>query len=102
MVRQVYWSYTPLRLDAATTLTVTVSGKYQKTLLFERNETGRINYFDDYILQTLYNSGSIVLSKTDIESNLHSSEPRVLKKSASRYISYLVLLQTTKTQEKFH
>ena len=44
MVRQVYWSYTPLRLDAATTLTVTVSGKYQKTLLFERNETGEIYY----------------------------------------------------------
>ena len=63
MVRQVYWSYTPLRLDAATTLTVTVSGKYQKTLLFERNETGRINYFDDYILQTLYNCDSIVLSE---------------------------------------
>ena len=63
MVRQVYWSYTLLRLDAATTLTVTVSGKYQKTLLFERNETGRINYFDDYILQTLYNCDSIVLSE---------------------------------------
>ena len=50
------------------------------------------------IVQLLFNS----FVKTDIESNLHSSEPRVLKKSASRYISYLVLLQTTKTQEKFH
>ena len=32
--------------------------------------------------------------------NLHSSKSGILKKSASRYISYLILLQTTKTQKK--
>ena len=31
--------------------------------------------------------------------NLHSSKSGILKKSASRYISYLILFQTTKTQK---